>query len=51
MTWWTRHDTLDPDETDSEDDFAQDEDDEKPVLGECSVFCSLEFVLLPDCDF
>lgn len=32
VTWWTRHDLLDPDETDSENDFAEDEVDEKFII-------------------
>ncbi|KAK7496560.1 hypothetical protein BaRGS_00012212 [Batillaria attramentaria] len=31
VTWWTRHDTLDPEETESDDDFAEDEVTEKEI--------------------
>ncbi|KAK7496562.1 hypothetical protein BaRGS_00012214 [Batillaria attramentaria] len=32
VTWWTRHDPLDPEETESEDDFAQDEEEKEPEI-------------------
>ncbi|KAK7097368.1 hypothetical protein V1264_004358 [Littorina saxatilis] len=37
VTWWTRHDTLDPEETESEDDFGVDEEEVKPssVISKC----------------
>nr|KAG5708557.1 hypothetical protein BaRGS_032978 [Batillaria attramentaria] len=31
VTWWTRHDPLDPEETESEDDFASDDTEEQPT--------------------
>ncbi|XP_076467786.1 sodium/glucose cotransporter 4-like [Babylonia areolata] len=31
VTWWTRHDLQDPEETESEDDFAEDEVDQLSV--------------------
>ncbi|KAL8598723.1 hypothetical protein ACOMHN_033287 [Nucella lapillus] len=31
VTWWTRNDTQDPEETESEDDFAEDEEEKMHV--------------------
>lgn len=41
VTWWTRHDLVDPEETESDDDFARD-DDEKPITIRTNFLDQLE---------
>ena len=39
VTWWTRHDKMDPEETDSEDDFAEDDEIKITTLSKYCTLC------------
>ena len=42
VTWWTRHDELDPEESDEEDDFGvDDETDDEEDIGDMFIYLTL----------